>query len=404
MPLIQNIKIDVHNVDNYVKTDISAIIYNPAPKPQELNFTFIVPNGALVSNLTMTIANKEYYAKLKSIAEASATYEKQKHDNKTAFFLKINFTASQEVLLQSNIQGYSEATFKLTYEEHLKSSNNIYKQKISLDTQSFTRNLTGNFWFSLNGNRNMTFFQIDSAHFTNKENKLQKINVYRITLKPINVTTDSKGRIVKEFDVYYGLSDPEEPNTIIGQDYFSHFFLPEALLTYPKHVVFVLDVSGSMVEYNRLNNTKLAMTTLLGSLKDRDYFTIITFSTGVDIWPKNYNKVYQGTSRNLALADKYVFNLAPGGMTNINGGLTEGMKASKEFRNSRLWMDKIFQLIFFMTDGYANHGDATSAHGILQNLREFNYQLKVHGLAFGSDADFNLVKYISTGMNGHAMQ
>ena len=57
-----------------------------------------------------------------------------------------------------------------------------------------------------------------------------------------------------------------------------------------------------------------------------------------------------------------------------------------------------------MTDGYANHGDATSAHGILQNLREFNYQLKVHGLAFGSDADFNLVKYISTGMNGHAMQ
>ena len=75
VPLIQNIKIDVHNVDNYVKTDISAIIYNPAPKPQELNFTFIVPNGALVSNLTMTIANKEYYAKLKSIAEASATYE-----------------------------------------------------------------------------------------------------------------------------------------------------------------------------------------------------------------------------------------------------------------------------------------------------------------------------------------
>jgi hypothetical protein len=50
--------------------------------------------------------------------------------------------------------------------------------------------------------------------------------------------------------------------------YFVHFFAPENLPTLPKHIVFVLDISGSM-EGDKLAQTKDAMVTILDDLTDQ---------------------------------------------------------------------------------------------------------------------------------------
>merc|ERR1712226_85921 len=65
--------------------------------------------------------------------------------------------------------------------------------------------------------------------------------------------------------------------------YFVHYFAPENLQTLPRHVIFVVDVSGSM-SGTKLQQTKDAMVTILDDMTEKDYLDIITFSTGVKYW------------------------------------------------------------------------------------------------------------------------
>jgi len=57
-----------------------------------------------------------------------------------------------------------------------------------------------------------------------------------------------------------------------------HFFAPSALPTLPKHVVFVLDTSGSMAGI-RLEQTKEAMESILGQLRSEDIFSVVEFAS-----------------------------------------------------------------------------------------------------------------------------
>ena len=74
--------------------------------------------------------------------------------------------------------------------------------------------------------------------------------------------------------------------------YFVHFFAPDYLQPLPKHVVFVLDVSGSMYG-TKLVQLKDAMMTILDDLSEQDYFNILTFSTRVQHWDPNQKHLNQ---------------------------------------------------------------------------------------------------------------
>lgn len=64
--------------------------------------------------------------------------------------------------------------------------------------------------------------------------------------------------------------------------YFVHFFAPSDLKPIPKHVVFVLDISGSM--YGRkLEQVKQAMQVILGELTESDFFNLVEFSFGAKV-------------------------------------------------------------------------------------------------------------------------
>jgi hypothetical protein len=68
----------------------------------------------------------------------------------------------------------------------------------------------------------------------------------------------------------------------INDGYFVHFFAPKDLKALHKHVVFVLDVSGSM-DGRKIEQLKEAMTAILDDLNDGDYFNIVEFSYSVTV-------------------------------------------------------------------------------------------------------------------------
>jgi len=68
----------------------------------------------------------------------------------------------------------------------------------------------------------------------------------------------------------------------VNDGYFVHFFAPTNLKPLHKHIVFVLDVSGSMGG-RKIEQLKEAMQKILDDLNDGDYFNIIEFSYSVTV-------------------------------------------------------------------------------------------------------------------------
>ena len=61
----------------------------------------------------------------------------------------------------------------------------------------------------------------------------------------------------------------------------------------PKHVVFVLNVSGSMGG-EKIGQLKDSLVTVLDNMTEHDYFNIITFCDGVSHWNPLEKKSYNG--------------------------------------------------------------------------------------------------------------
>jgi len=347
----------------------------------------------------MKINGETYHQKLISVKEAFKIYMGQKKNNKTTIILSINFSQNQEVIVTAILQGYSETEFSLTYEEYLRSCNYMYHQKIKVDSNTFTTSIQATFDLQQSGEKFFQSVEIIGSEVLEWEEKILSIRKqkYSMRLKPENVNQIvSNGRFVREIDFAYTLNDPYTPNTVMSGNYFAHFFMPEALLAMPMHVIFVIDVSASMRDDNRLAITKNAMCTFLGALRKIDHFHIVTFSTWVSTWPDEYP---QNSKPIRTAAHEFVASLSADGQSNLNGGLRVAMQIAKKFRSSSLYTSDTRQLIFFMTDGEPNV-EERSPFGILRNMKSHELSIPVHGFAFGSDATFNLVQFICLGMKG----
>lgn len=68
----------------------------------------------------------------------------------------------------------------------------------------------------------------------------------------------------------------------VDEGYFVHFFAPTDSPRLSKHIVFVLDYSGSMAG-RKLEQLKEAMKKILFDLSNQDYFSIVIFHTNVEV-------------------------------------------------------------------------------------------------------------------------
>merc|ERR1712055_1260914 len=190
--------------------------------------------------------------------------------------------------------------------------------------------------------------------------------------------------------------------------YFVHYFVPENLETLPKHAIFVLDVSGSMYG-EKLQQLKDAMFTVLDDVKPEDFFNIITFSTSVNNWsPSGITKegdqpAIPATKENKKKAISHVLDLEAEGGTNINSAMLEGLDLAKEVLTSESLPQGVASMLVFLSDGEATEGE-TSGQAIKANVASANMgtELPIFSVAFGSGADFDLLKEISLAADSFA--
>merc|ERR1711962_725523 len=152
------------------------------------------------------------------------------------------------------------------------------------------------------------------------------------------------------------------------------------------------------------------MFTVLDDMKPEDFFNIITFSTSVSNWTPS-GKTIEGTPtpaisatpENKKKAISHVLDLEASGGTNVNDAMLTGLQLAKEVLQSEVLPQGVASMLIFLSDGEATEGE-TSGEAIKTNLATANSdsQLPIFSVAFGSGADFDLLKEISLAADSFA--
>ncbi|XP_069160635.1 inter-alpha-trypsin inhibitor heavy chain H4 isoform X3 [Procambarus clarkii] len=256
----------------------------------------------------------------------------------------------------------------------------------------------------------------------------------RLQFDPEPETMPISGVIHGQLVVHYDVERALDAGDVQVEDgYFVHFFAPIDLQYTPKHITFLIDVSGSM-EGLKLAQVKDALRHILTDLNAGDTFNIISFSTYTH---KLGTMRYTGTA--VRKAKKYINNLEARGGTNIDEGLK--MALSRHRLPPRIHfphhnylqactvkgrsigrkpglslppmsieqeMDVVVSesvrphIVVMLTDGQATTG-VISPSAILRNVRERNKKgAAIFCLGFGSGADMHLLEKIALQNRGSA--
>jgi hypothetical protein len=169
--------------------------------------------------------------------------------------------------------------------------------------------------------------------------------------------------------------------------------------TNSKHIIFVVDVSGSMGENGGTNEQgdmridvarkelKSAIKSLSAAEEDERgeaSFNIVLYDSTVEVYRPG--KMIGATKRAVERAYDWIDeNVKPQGYTNIFDAVEQAFHIISETRESRN-MRKGADTIFLMTDGFANRGKFFDPELMLQEIQEMNEtrKLTIHTIGVGA--------------------
>merc|ERR1711962_1058965 len=415
---ITKFHVDTQIQFRYAITNIEAQIRNRHDEINEVFFDMFIPQEAFVSNFSMVIKGKTYEAKAETKEVAEQTYEKS---TSTSGLVKSNslpeFTDGKQVTFSAKLDPTEKATFHPRYEEQVKrSEKGKYNYEVNIQPQNqkipdFQIIVKINESLPVEGlsvkrvkDKNIAKFQAEDI--TEEVLKNLDNNIATIELTPNDAKNNGKDC---KFVVNYDVKRPADGNDVqIGAGKFVHYFAPDNLPTLKKHVIFVIDVSGSMGG-RKLAQTKDAMTTMLTKMSENnlDNFNIILFDDDIEVWKpegeKSLSYSIPNNNGDVSKAYDFVLDLKHDGYTDINAALLKAIEIAKEVKKLEEIDSKTEQLIVFLTDGEPTAGEE-SPTSIKKNVRKANadLQIPIYGLALGDGADFDLVKGLSDENNGFA--
>jgi len=429
----------------YAITNVETQMQNKHSEAKEVFFDMYIPKEAFVSNFTMTIKGKTYLATVETKEEAQNIYNES---TDTSGLIQTTsqpeFTDGKQVTFSAKLDPAEKVTFNLRYEELLqRSEQGKYHYEVNIQPKNqkiadFKIKVSINESLPLDGISVTRVKDKDEAKFQaediSKGNLIHDSkyspNIAFIEMRPNDAKNNGKDW---KFVVNYDVQRPDDGNDVqIGAGKFVHYFAPDKLPTMPKHVIFVIDISGSM-SGRKLQQTKDAMTTMLDKMSEKniDNFNIILFDSNIEVWgrkkcetdfpgfleysdgvteppceeenDKDVSYSIEKNNGDVGPAYDFVLDLNVRGSTNINDALLEAIKIAKQVKQRGEIDIKTQQMIVFLTDGQPSAGE-THGPKIKENVRKANAETKIpiYGLALGDGADFNLIKDISDESNGFA--
>nr|XP_046200407.1 inter-alpha-trypsin inhibitor heavy chain H6-like isoform X5 [Oncorhynchus gorbuscha] len=398
-------------VSRYAHTTIQSSVWNQLPVTKEAAFEVDLPSAAFISNFTITSNDKVYVAQVKERSVARKMYDAAKKQGKTAGLVATKEREIEKFRVAVSVPSGTRMSFSLSYEELLPRRLGRYELTLGLRPGGLVTNLTLD--VSIAERTGLSFIKVLPL----KTSRLLSNTVTGESEAPASTQVQQNPRCArvhyspslqqqssassKGLNADYIIQYDVELSDLIGDiqvfdGYFVHYFAPRGLPVVPKDVIFVIDVSGSMIG-TKIKQTKQAMSTILGDLREEDHFNIITFSDKVHTWRKG--RTVRATRINIRDAKDFVKRIIAEGWTNINAALLSAAQLVNPPSSSG--GTRRVPLVIFLTDGEATIG-VTSGDFILSNAKSALGATSLFGLAFGDDADFPLLRRLALDNRGVA--
>ena len=173
---------------------------------------------------------------------------------------------------------------------------------------------------------------------------------------------------------------------VLGANSFSAGATATAVVR-PRDIVLVLDLSGSMLDMDKVKQLKSSVALFLDILSEnssQDRVGFVRYSTD--------GELVKPLTDDLTTLNKKIQSSVAEGWTNIGEGMELGRKELR--KNSR---DNASKLMILMTDGLANRPDTRDPiQYVLSEADSANSDgLDVYTISFGADADHSLMKQVA---------
>jgi len=399
----------------YALTLVENTVLNTESVAREVFFSVILPETAFISKFAMEVGGEVYLGEVREKEEAWRLYKEAVDQGTAAGHVGASARHSNRFKVSANTEPGSTVRFYLLYEELLRRKGGIYNYIINISPHQKLSNYTIDVNIVEQNNISRIHVPELKRHFMGGDEEAGELQDSAILLSP---SEGGKARVtyrpnldklqaqIKESPLQFVLEYEVERGQQGGQlqlfqGYFVHFVAPENLSPMPKHVVFVLDTSGSM-RYRKMQQTVNAMKTILGEMRDQDYITIIRFSDTVSVWELEDNSIVPANMSNRQTAIAFVEGLEAKGETNINSALVKALTIVTHVQQKGV-LSGVQSMIFFLTDGHPTKG-VTDTTQILDNVRiaNENTNASIFSLAFGMKTDFGMLKTLSIQNYGFA--
>jgi Ca-activated chloride channel family protein len=391
---LARLKVDVEIRDQVAVTELDQTFRNPSNRRLEGTYLFPLPPDAAVKDMSLYIDGKAVECEVVEAQKARQIYEGIVRSMRDPALLE--YVGRDLVRLRIfPIEPLQERRVTFKYSQVMRRDFDLFVYSYPLITREGAQRPIGE--LDLKG---MVATQLP---ITSIYSPTHDIVLDRRSDTQVKFSFNQKNQPPqRDFKLYIGTHKSELGADLIvyrdpdGPGTFMLLLAPQMRgaerKTMPKDVTFVFDTSGSMAG-EKINQARNALKYCLNSLRERDRFRLIRFSTEIEDFSK---EPLDATKENVQRAVKFVDDLRASGGTAIRDALMAALDSrgsNKEGRPS---------VIVFLTDGQPTVGE-TGVERIVEDVAKRNEaQMRVFSFGVGYGVNTRLLDTVSDNNGGVA--
>ncbi|XP_072026086.1 inter-alpha-trypsin inhibitor heavy chain H4-like [Amphiura filiformis] len=380
----------------FTDTSVTSQLVNTGDESKEAELIMELPEEAFITELYIEVNGTIYRSKVEEKEEAQEIYNTAKACGRTTSLVQQRSERSFAVSI--NVEAQSEVKCTLIYQQLLLRKKGFYENRISIRPNQTVADLRVDAYIiEPEGLTQVKAWlettekdgEIITTDLANNNIDLASSQRAHVRFQPTEneQATQSQQGIIGDFVIKYDVVHEFNGGNIqVVNGYFVHHFSPEGIAPVAKQVVFVIDVSGSMIG-TKLDQTRVAMLTILDQLQEGDTFNIVLFHTTVSVWKKG-TMVTVSTDM-ITTAKSFIRGLEAKDSTNFYGGIESAVTLLNQFHssNNNQYVDTTLSMIIILSDGQPSAG-VTATDEIVKLTKEIiNNQYSLFTLGFGNDVD-----------------
>lgn len=386
-----DVRVTVNN--GVVVTTVDQVFHNTENRQVEALYTFPVPRGASVSNFSMWINGKEMVGEVVEKKRAREIYESYKAPRRDPGLLEqVDYRTFEMRVFP--IAANADQRVQVTYYQELDFDHNqaTYVYPLSTNTRpGINARTTGRFSLALDAKSEIPITSLASAshaddfavvkHSDNYQQAsletrggdLSRDVVLTFDMQRAKTGLDLIASRPKDEDGYFSLT------LTAGEEL--------AKIDKPMDYVFVLDVSGSMNQEQKLQLSQRSLGAFVQTLGEKDRFEVITFNVQAQTL---FNQITPADDASKARAIEFLNAQQPRGGTRLNPAITTAYKYADPARPLN---------VIVLSDGMSEQSERAE---LIQLIKSRPAETRVFAIGIGNDVNRAMLEQISSESGGMA--